>query len=213
LLKQVITGAITYACREALPIFGGKKGLPWKKLGYRLQPFEKDIESAILAGNDSVNLECNDVHEAVIDARLVPLIEELVRNLAKGPKAGYRHSMSVIRDSDEFCINIVISGFARADQARDMIRRLNSVRDATIQFEHSLAVRGLGAIVSLVNAMRSTDSKLVYAFGGSIPAEASRACNSGRIAPQIIGEDFANAASEPIPFTISITKLRAIIHG
>lgn len=159
-LKRILHGAVAYARQRGSPIIENEKLIPWQHLGFERQPFDETLKRVLWALKPKLEFSVSGIQGGKLDSRVLVLIEELARNLAKGPedKPGI---IAITCDPITGKGAVRISGWATTWDLQRIVRNLNGITPGT----DVLSLRGLEAVVRLSSALRASASFAEFALG------------------------------------------------
>ena len=164
LLKHVISGAVAYARHQRTAIYQNDNPVKWADLGFSQQSFDHDLNVIFFShlGAD-FSFETDGLDDIYVDARFVPLVEELCRNLSKAPRKT-KNTIRVTRNTKNGLANIYVCGKASMPNLEKISER---VQHLSMLNRESLRTRGIEAVLMLANSMRTNESQIIYALGKS----------------------------------------------
>lgn len=159
ILTRCLHGALAYARRERTSIIEEEQVLLWRNLGYSEKSFDQTIKDVLWAQRPQLSFEVDEILGLAPDSRVLVMVEELARNLAKGlnrmgrikiqcnPKTGIGH--------------ITVEGWGSSIDLDRVKERLQSMEPAAI----TVSLRGLRTIIEIFQALQDQLSAAEYVLG------------------------------------------------
>ena len=85
-VQRVLEGSVAFARQRGIAVDDGRGPVPWNKLGFKGQSFDQTLKTTFWGLHSKLEFSGVGFENGRLDSRVLVLMEELFRNLAKGPK-------------------------------------------------------------------------------------------------------------------------------
>ncbi len=210
-LERMLQGAVGCARQQGISATDNQRPITWNQLGFNGQPFDKTLRDVFWGLHDSLEFSISGLDRGNLDSRVIVLVEELARNLAKGPedKPG---SISITCNPETGLGNVRVDGWASTESLQKIVTNLNNTEPR----KDALVLRGTGAIIQVVNSLQKSRVPSDYVLGEEAIEKFRR-----QIPPDIVNhelgfnlwnqENFVKGRVCYRPFIMIFSKIQMII--
>lgn len=162
--KLVLAGAMSFAEGKA-----EQSSAPWGELGFRNQEsLAKSLCRAWRRQIASISVEDAAIEDLKVDLRVIPLLDELIRNLDRWCPTHTNAKLKFVT-CNSGRVTVIVHGCASQNQISAIEARLHAYSNPNSKFK----MRGLVTILKTIAAIRSDRTLVNYTFGSAPSLESS----------------------------------------